>query len=124
MRGEGMSLSKLEQFIFEKMSETKLPGLSAAVVERDCVMWSRGFGFRDLEHGLPATPQTLCAIASVTKSFTAIAIMQLAEQGKLSVDDPVDSYVPVKISLGDESVRISHLMSHSSGLPALPTPRA
>ncbi len=114
-----MSLSKLEQFIFEKMSETKLPGLSAAVIERDCIVWSRGFGFRHLESGLPATPRTLCAIASITKSFTAIAIMQLAEQGKLSVDDPVDSHVPVKISLGDEPVRISHLMSHSSGLPAL-----
>jgi CubicO group peptidase (beta-lactamase class C family) len=119
MGGDLMRFSKLEQFAFDKMSETKLPGVSAAVIEGTDVIWSRGFGFRDLVHGLPATPHTLYAIASVTKSFTAIAIMQLAERGKLSVDDPLEKYVSVGLQTGREPVRIRHLLSHTSGLPAL-----
>ncbi|MCL0079777.1 serine hydrolase [Dehalococcoidia bacterium] len=114
-----MSFTKLEEFIFTKMSETKLPGLSAAIVKGDEVIWAKAFGFRDLERGLAATPHTLYGIGSVTKSFTALSIMQLAEQGKLNVDDPVDTYVPINIRPGGESIRISHLMSHSSGIPAL-----
>ncbi len=114
-----MSFAKLERFIFEKMSDSKLPGLSAAVIRGDEVIWTRGFGFRDLERGLAATPRTLYRIGSVTKSFTALAIMQLAEQGKLSLDDPVDRYVPIDIRPGGETIRISHLLSHSSGIPAL-----
>ncbi|MCL0048772.1 serine hydrolase [Dehalococcoidia bacterium] len=114
-----MSFTKLEEFIFTKMSETKLPGLSAAIVKGDKVIWAKAFGFRDLERGLAATPHTLYGIGSVTKSFTALSIMQLAEQGKLNVDDPVDTYVPINIRPWGESIRISHLMSHSSGIPAL-----
>jgi CubicO group peptidase (beta-lactamase class C family) len=114
-----MRFSKLEQFVFDKMSETKLPGLSAAIVEAGEVVWSRGFGFRDIDRGLPATPRTLYAIASVTKSFTAVAVMQLAERGKLTVDDPLEKYVSLRLHSSDEPVRIRHLLSHTSGLPAL-----
>jgi CubicO group peptidase (beta-lactamase class C family) len=114
-----MSFAKLEEFIFEKMSETKLPGLSVAVVRDDGVIWSKAFGFKDLERGLAATPHTLYGIGSVTKSFTALSIMQLAEQGKLSIDNPVDTYVPMNIRPHGEPIRIHHLMSHSSGIPAL-----
>jgi len=114
-----MSFARLEEFIFAKMSETKLPGLSAAIVKGDEVIWSKAFGFRDLERGLAATPHTLYGIGSVTKSFTALSIMRLAEQGKLRLDDPVARYMPIDIKPGGEAIRISHLMSHSSGIPAL-----
>ena len=114
-----MSFAKLEEFIFAKMSETKLPGLSVAIVKGDKVVWSKAFGFRDLERGLDATPHTLYGIGSVTKSFTALAIMQLAEQGKLKVDDPADTYLPINIRPGGDPIRISHFLSHSSGIPAL-----
>ncbi|MCI2424667.1 beta-lactamase family protein [Candidatus Acetothermia bacterium] len=114
-----MSFAKLEEFIFTKMSETKLPGLSAAVIKGDEVIWKKGFGFRNLECGFPATPSTLYRIGSVTKSFTALSIMQLVEQGKLRLDDPVANYAPVNIKPGGENIRISHLLSHSSGIPAL-----
>jgi len=114
-----MSFTKLETFIFDKLSQTKLPGLSAAILQDGEMVWARGFGFRDLARGQAATPNTLYAIASLTKSFTCVAILQLAEQGQLSVDDPIDRYVPVNIRPGGEPIRIKHLMSHSSGLPAL-----
>jgi CubicO group peptidase (beta-lactamase class C family) len=114
-----METAKLENFIFEKLSETKLPGLSLALVRGDEIVWQRGFGFRDLSCGLPATPHTLYGIASVTKSFTCIAVMQLMEQGKLSLEDPIDVHIPYDLKSEGEPVRIWHLMSHSSGIPAL-----
>jgi len=114
-----MNFAPFERFILDKITETRLPGLSAAIVEGDQVIWSRGFGFRNLEQGLAATPHSLYSIGSVTKSFTCLAIMQLAEAGKLSIDDPVDKYFPFDIQPGGEKVRISHFMSHTSGLPAL-----
>jgi CubicO group peptidase (beta-lactamase class C family) len=110
---------KLEAFIQERMAETKLPGLSIALVKGDEVIWARGFGFRDLERGLPATPETLYATGSVTKSFTAIAVLQLAEQGKLNLDDPVEAHLPFKLKPQGEKVCIWHLLTHSSGFPAL-----
>ncbi len=113
------SLSKLEEFIQEKMAKTKLPGLSIALVSGGEVVYARGFGFRDVENGLPATPDTLYGIGSVTKSFTALAIMQLAERGALSLDDPVEKFLPIKLRPYGEQVRIKHLLTHSSGIPAL-----
>jgi CubicO group peptidase (beta-lactamase class C family) len=101
------------------MRQGNLPGVSAAVIQGEDVIWSRGFGFRSVEKGLPATPHTLYPIASITKSFTCAAIMQLAEQGKLSVEDPVADHIPLDIQPGGEPVRIWHLMTHTSGIPAL-----
>jgi CubicO group peptidase (beta-lactamase class C family) len=111
--------AKLESFIFEKMAETKLPGLSAAAISGDKIVWERGLGFRDLASGLPATPHTLYGIGSITKSFTAIAILQLAEGGKLSLDDPVEKFLPISLRPSEEPILIRHLLSHSSGIPAL-----
>ncbi len=114
------ALRNLEQFIFDKLAASRVPGLSIALVAEDEIIWSRGFGFRDVASGLPATPKTLYAIGSVTKSFTAISILQLAEQGKLSVDDDVYRYLPeFKVRPFGEPIKIWHLLSHSSGLPGL-----
>ena len=118
-KGMDLKFSKLEAFIFEKLSDAKMPGLTIALIRGDEILWKRGFGFRDLSYGLAATPHTLFSIASVTKSFTCIAIMQLAEQGKLTVDDPIDAYIPFRLKTEREPVKIWHLMSHSSGIPAL-----
>ena len=114
-----MDFARLEDFIFEKISKTHLPGLSLAIVKDDEVIYSRGFCFRDLEYGLRATPETLYGVGSVTKSFTALSIMQLAEKEKLDLDDPISKYVPLELKSGEEPVKIWHLMCHSSGIPAL-----
>jgi len=83
-----LNFARLEDFIFEKISKTHMPGLSLAIVKDGEVIYSRGFGFRDLEYGLRAIPETLYGVGSVTKSFTALSIMQLAEKGKLGLEDP------------------------------------
>ena len=114
-----MNSSQLESFIFEKIADSKLPGVSAALVMNDEIVWSRAFGFRDIERGLGATTHSLYCIGSVTKSFTALAIMQLAEQEKLSLDDAIDKFVPFDLKPHGEPIRIWHLLSHTSGIPAL-----
>lgn len=114
-----LDFGDLETFILEKMRESKTPGLSIAMVEDDEIKYAKGFGFRNISDGLQATPRTLYGIASATKSFTALAVMQLVEQGKLSLDDPVERYVPAFPRIFGESPTIHHFLSHSSGLPNL-----
>ncbi len=114
-----MNFHELDKFIFEKMSKTFLPGTSVAVVKNGEIIYSRGIGLRDLESGLKATPRTLYGIGSVTKSFTALSIMQLMSSERLSLEDPVGKYIPLKLESHGEPVRIWHLLTHSSGIPAL-----
>jgi CubicO group peptidase (beta-lactamase class C family) len=94
-----VELGKLDDFIFEKLSKTHLPGLSAAIVKDGTVVYSRGFSFRNTEYGLRATPDTLYGIRSVTKSFTALSVMQLVEKGKLSVDDPIGARAQTDVKM-------------------------
>ena len=101
------------------MSKTHLPAISVAVVENGQIIYSKGFGLRNKAYGLAATPNTLYAIGSVTKSFTALSIMQLFNEGKLSLDDPVSKYAPLELKSMGEPVKIWHLLTHSSGIPAL-----
>ena len=109
----------LDRFVLEKISETKLPGISLAAVKDGTVVYSRGYGFRDIEGGKAATPETLYCIGSITKSFTCIAIMQLQERGLLSLEDEISKHLPFNLRAKGEPIRIWHLMSHSSGIPAL-----
>ncbi|GAB6946775.1 serine hydrolase [Vulcanisaeta sp. JCM 16161] len=113
-----MDFGEIEEFILDKIRESRLPGLSIGVVRDGELIYARGFGFRDVDKGLPATPRTIYGIGSITKSFTALAILRLVEEGRLSLGDPVDKYVPIKLNpMG--TVTIHHLLTHSSGLPAL-----
>lgn len=110
---------KIENMIATVMSQARIPGLSVAIVKQNRVIYARGFGSRNLKDNLPATPHTLYGIGSCTKSFTALAIMQLVEQGKLSLQDPVNKYLPLKIGGKDNPITIHHLLTHSSGMPNL-----
>jgi CubicO group peptidase (beta-lactamase class C family) len=90
-----------------------------AIVRGEEVLYCRGFGFRDLEKRLPATPTTAYGIGSITKSFTALAILQLCEEGKLALDDPVEKFLPLKLRPFGEPIRVWHLLTHTLGIPAL-----
>ena len=113
------NLHKFEEFALECISKTNLPSLSVAVVKDGKIVYSKGFGVRNKAYGFRATPNTLYAIGSVTKSFTALSIMQLFNEGKISLEDPVRNYAPLKLESMGEPVRIWHLLTHSSGIPAL-----
>lgn len=113
---------RFEGFVAAMMSEQQVPGLAVTVVADGEIVYARGFGSRDLAKSLPVTPNTIFGVASVTKSFTALATMQIAEAGRLSVDDPVRKYLPgfgVPGGAG-EDIAIHHFLSHTSGLPPLP----
>ncbi|MCW4013470.1 MAG: beta-lactamase family protein, partial [Candidatus Bathyarchaeota archaeon] len=82
----------LEDYIFRKMSDQGIVGLSIATIKDGKPDYKRGFGFRNFTKGTSATPNTTYCIGSLTKSFTATAVMQLNEKGALSLDDPIGKY--------------------------------
>lgn len=110
---------KFENMIVEAMKESHIPGFSVAFVKEGQILYARGFGARNLKDNLPATPDTLYGIGSCTKSFTALAIMQLVEQEKLAVKDLVSKYLPFKLGSEENPIRIHHLLTMSSGIPSL-----
>ena len=113
------AIRRLENYIFERMSDARIVGLSTALIKDNQVIYSRGFGFRDFERGTSPTADTIYCIGSVTKPFTALAIMQLHEKGVLNIDDPVSDYIAFEVKPRGESIRIRHLLSHTSGLSSL-----
>jgi len=107
---------KLEGFITDWMNEIKVPGLSLSIIKDQQMVYSSGFGSRDLKGNLPATSETLYGIGSCTKSFTGLAILQLVAEGRLNLDDQITNYLPIE---WDKEVTIHHLLTHSSGMPSL-----
>jgi CubicO group peptidase (beta-lactamase class C family) len=77
----------------ELMAEQDIPGLAVAVVGRDRVLWAEGFGARD-DEGDPVTPDTIFGLESTSKLFTATAVMQAVEAGRLDLDEPITAYLP------------------------------
>ena len=110
---------ELESYVFQRMSESGIVGLSLATIEDGEVSYSRGFGFRDFDRGTSSTPETTYCVGSVTKPFTALAVMQLHERGLLSLDDPIERHVDFAARPMGEPILVRHLLSHSSGLPSL-----
>ncbi|MFD1735414.1 serine hydrolase [Bacillus salitolerans] len=119
---------RLEFTVFEKKAEElirkyKVPGVAIALSQNREPIYEKVYGFRNVEHQLPVTMDTVFGIASVTKSFTCIAILQLQEEGKLSIHDPVIRYLP-EFSLPEcaaSKMTLHHFMTHSTGLPPLPS---
>jgi D-alanyl-D-alanine carboxypeptidase len=98
-----------------------LPGIAVGVVADQELIWAKGFGLADVDKKTPMTPQTKFRMASHSKLFTATAVMQLREQGKLRLDDPVSKYLPwfrvTSADPEDPPITIEELLTHSSGLP-------
>ena len=103
------------------MQEAMTPGLAIAVVRDGDTMYADGFGARDPARGLPVTPDTLFGIGSITKSFVAISILQLADQGKVELDDPVSKHIPFELGREGVPITIRHFLTHSPGFPSLAT---
>ncbi|CAN5537291.1 N/A [soil metagenome] len=111
--------SHLDAFVLERMAAWATPGLSLVVVLEGEVVLSRGYGVADLVTGEPMSEDTLVMLGSTTKAMTALAVMQLAEAGKLELDAPVTRYLPwfgVADPRGAD-ITLRHLLSHSSGFP-------
>jgi CubicO group peptidase (beta-lactamase class C family) len=101
--------------LLQSIATGEYPGAAIGVVRDGQPILLKGYGRADVEKGVPNTSATLFRIGSVTKSFTAIAILQLVERGQLSLDDPVSRYLP-DFPRSDE-IRIRNLLSHTAGVP-------
>lgn len=102
------------------VAEYRIPGLAANVFTPEGTLYEGLYGVRN-EAGDPVTGDTRFGIASITKSFTALAILQLASQGKLSVSDPVTKYLPELRAFTAGTPTVADFMKHTSGLPPTPT---
>lgn len=98
-----------------KYDHPDAPGVSVAVYRAGEVIYSRAVGMADLEHNVPLAPGSVFDIASMSKQFTAMAFVLLHEDGRLSLDDEIQKFIP-EVHTGDKKVTIRQLLQHTSGI--------
>src|SRR5262249_42797706 len=109
----------VDDYITARMETSHIPGLSVAIVDGDQIVYLKGYGQADAS-GRPVTPQTPFIIGSISKTFTALAAMQLVESGKIELDAPVQRYLPwfrVADPVASARITVGNLLNHTSGLP-------
>ncbi len=116
----GAQPDRLDDYITAEMAKRRIPGLALAVVQRGEVVKMSGYGLANLELDVPVTPDTVFELASVTKQFTATAIMLLIEEGKVGLHDPISQYLP-NAPAAWKGISVRHLLTHTAGLPSLET---
>jgi len=104
--------TRLEQTLDGIRQQLKIPAMSCAIVKDQKVVWAKGFGYADVENKIPATEHTSYHLASLTKTFASTILMQLVQEGKVKLDDPVSKYGILLDSPG--VIRVKHLFSHTS----------
>jgi CubicO group peptidase (beta-lactamase class C family) len=111
----------VRQYIQEVMEKEEIPSVTVAVAKDGKIIWQEGFGWANREKMVPATPDTMYSLASISKPFTATGLMELVEAGKIRLDAPVNDYLGVaKIRglAGDAAgATVRRVLSHTSGLP-------
>jgi CubicO group peptidase (beta-lactamase class C family) len=118
MSDPALAAATTDEYLQAEMKKRRIPGLALAVVKNGEVVKVQGYGLANLEHDAPVTPETVFELASVTKQFTATAIMRLSEQGKLKLDDPINKYLPDAPSKWN-GITIRHLLTHTGGIVSL-----
>ncbi|MVM29026.1 serine hydrolase [Spirosoma sp. HMF4905] len=101
--------------LFAEWNKPGSPGAAVGVVSKGKLIYAKGFGEADVETGAPIGPETIFHVASVSKQFTAYAIVLLAQEGKLSLDDDIHKYLPEVPDFG-KTITIRHLIHHISGM--------
>ena len=109
----------LDRRIEAHLEKSGLVGAGAAIIIDRKLVWSKGYGFADQQAGTPFTPQTVMNIASISKTFTGVAMMQAVQEGKLSLDQDINTYLPFKVvnpSFPDTAITLRQLATHTSGI--------
>lgn len=101
--------------LFKHYNNTDTPGIAVSVLKDGKVIYQNGFGMANLEYGIPITEHTKFHVASLSKQFTAFMILSLQDEGLLSINDDVRTYIPELPDYGN-TITINHLLTHSSGL--------
>lgn len=110
--------SEIDTFLDEQLVEWNVPGASVAVFDADGVIYENAYGARRLDPIEPATTDSLVHVASVTKSFTAIALLQFVERGDLDLDDAIAEHVEFFADTPGNPITVKELMTHTSGIPS------
>jgi CubicO group peptidase (beta-lactamase class C family) len=116
-----LDAAAIDAYIENHMAENQIPGLALSIVHNDESVYTQGYGVAGPD-GTPVTPQTPFIIGSISKSFTALAIMKLVEAGEIELDAPVQTYIPwftLADPEGAKLITVRHLLTHSSGLSEL-----
>ena len=106
---------KVDDFVRTEMKRRQIPGLSLAVLRQGKVLKTKGYGYASVELNVPASPETVYQLASITKCFTATAIMQLVDDGKLALEDQITTRLP-ELSRAWSEITVKHLLTHTSGI--------
>ena len=119
--GVAAALQVFDSWVDWTARNREQPGVSVGIVYDQEVVFAKGYGFADLARKIPATPETAYRIASISKTFTAHAILQLRDAGKLTLDDPITKWVPeLRLANVDPArpvITVRHLLTHTSGIP-------
>ena len=110
---------KVDDYITSEMKNRRIPGLALAVIKNGEVIKTKGYGFANVELDDPVTPDTVFRLASMTKQFTATAIMLLVEKGKVGLDDKITKYLPNSPDTWSD-ITVRHLLTHTAGLKGSP----
>ncbi len=108
------AIQSFEDFVAKQMAFDGVPGLTVGFIKDD-FEWIKGFGFADLENRLPARPESSYRLASITKTITAVAVLQLVEQGKIDLDSEIQTYVP-DFPRKRWPVTVRQLLGHTGGI--------
>ena len=111
---------KIDDFVRHEMSAHQIPGVSLAVLHRGKVVLLKSYGLANVEHQVPVKPSTIFQSGSMGKQFTAAAVMILAQENKLSLDDKISKYFP-DAPPAWQDITIWHLLTHTSGMGDYPS---
>lgn len=113
------SLRLLDEWFRAEQAYERIPGFSVAIATDQGVLWANGYGHSDVERAIPAERSTLYSGCSIAKLFTAMAVLQLRDEGRLELHDPVETHLPwfrLDSPPDDAPITIEHLLTHSSGI--------
>lgn len=113
---DGAALAAVDSIAEEARARKSIPGLSIAITRGGRELLAKGYGVADLQSGAPAIPRTVYQIGSISKQFTAAAVLRLVERGRLSLDDRVTDVLP-DLRADWREVRLRHLLHQTSGIP-------
>lgn len=120
VKGQNTTTKTSIDCIIEKtMAETGIVGMGTSIIIDKKVAWAKGDGYADQENKIPFSLSTIMNIASIAKTFTGVCIMKAVEEGKVSLDEDINNYLPFKIinpNFPNEKITLRHLATHTSGL--------
>ncbi len=114
-RSHARLVARIDSIAEKAIDEGPLAGLAISVTRWNDTLLASGYGYADLDRKIPAGPNTIFPIASITKQITAVAVLQLAERGQLQLNDEITEYLP-DYPTGGHKIEIEHLLTHTSGI--------